>query len=265
MANRKNTTRNAKKANVLANFLEKIEANRKLKYDIIMRPDQMRISFEFAGIITFRIADVDYGPFTFSALAHDQLAAFTGIPACYYNRLLAEAPELLVSHTNSWLRRMPDEQKLMIRTMNGKLSAILPFDFGRIDNEAVADVTLQSVYGNQGGGIVSADVTERRMTLVAVADKIHGSNHAGDKVQAGIRITNSETDEAGTTAQAILWRPNENSWEALAPCVHFPHSGKTAREDVADGLRLSVAEAFDRHLFKSRLASQLASENRVAA
>ena len=56
-------------------------------------------------------------PLEIGAVAHRQLGTYLGIPAKYYNRMMAEAPALLVHNLNYWLSE--DNAERMIRTLDG--------------------------------------------------------------------------------------------------------------------------------------------------
>lgn len=128
-------------------------------------------------------------------LAHRQIGERLGIPAKYYDRMLRDAPELLVSNANHWFRT--EGEKRMVRTLDGHVRAFLSNRYQRIDNHEVAEVVLPTLM-EQGREleIVSCEVTEKRLYIKAtdkrVVAEVKGSRRVGDLVEAGVMITNSE-------------------------------------------------------------------------
>jgi hypothetical protein len=128
-------------------------------------------------------------------LAHRQIGERLGIPAKYYDRMLAEAPVLLVSNANHWFQQQGE--KRMVRTLDGNVRAFLSNRYQRIDNHEVAEVVLPTLMeAGRELAIVSCEVTEKRLYIKAtdksVVAEVKGSRRVGDLVEAGIMITNSE-------------------------------------------------------------------------
>jgi len=133
-----------------------------------------------AGAHSFGIRDI----------AHGQLAEFTKIPKKYYDRLQAETPALLAQNVNHWLKA--SSAKRMLRTLDGDTRAFLSDKYRRIDNWQIAEAALPVLADFPGLTIQSAEVTERKMYIYAATDRIQGEIKAGDVLQMGIRISNSE-------------------------------------------------------------------------
>jgi hypothetical protein len=70
--------------------------------------------------------------FAISDTAHGQIAGWLKIPAQYYNRLLADHTDLVVSQVNALFEREPGTR--MVRTLDGKCRAFLSDRYRRIDN-----------------------------------------------------------------------------------------------------------------------------------
>lgn len=128
-------------------------------------------------------------------LAHRQIGERLGIPAKYYDRMLTDAPQLLVANANHWFKQQGE--KRMVRTLDSHVRAFLSNRYQRIDNHEVAEVVLPTLM-EQGRElqIVSCEVTEKRLYIKAtdksVVAEVKGSRRVGDLVEAGIMITNSE-------------------------------------------------------------------------
>jgi hypothetical protein len=74
--------------------------------------------------------------------AHAQMAGTLGIPKPYYDRMLAEAPDLLSANVNRWLDRQP--AKKLIRTLDNEVRAILSDSYRPLDNLDLAEAVLRS-------------------------------------------------------------------------------------------------------------------------
>lgn len=145
----------------------------------------------------------DIGRFAVRDTAHDQIAARIGIPAKYYDKMKAEAKELLDINVNHWLKS--DSSKYMVRTMDGKARALLSERYRPLDNLDLAQVALPTLL-ESGCKIESCEITERKMYLKAVTPRLQYEVKKGDVVQAGIVISNSEIGHGALTVEPLLLR-----------------------------------------------------------
>ncbi|HUK07324.1 MAG TPA: hypothetical protein VLX09_05600, partial [Stellaceae bacterium] len=133
------------------------------------------------------------GAFGVTDLALTQVGDRVGIPTKYVRRMQTEAPALLAANVNHWFRERHETR--MVRTLDGKARAFLSNRYARIDNLDVAEVALP-VLGNVSGlRVVSCEVTEHRLYIKAVTDRVRReitSRRVGDIVEAGVMISNSE-------------------------------------------------------------------------
>jgi hypothetical protein len=126
-------------------------------------------------------------------LAHRQIGERVGIPAKYYDRMLAESPELLTRNVNHWFSAQPE--KRLIRTLDGNARAFLSNRYQRVDNVHVAEVVLPALMDTPDVEVVSAEITSSRLYIKAVTHAVRGtvnSRRVGDVVEAGVMISNSE-------------------------------------------------------------------------
>jgi len=156
-----------------------------------VKPDPV-LSLE--GIPDFSINDV----------AHDQIATKVGIPIRYYNRMLEKEPELLSTNVNTWFQKEPE--KRMVRTLDGKARAFLSDRYRRIDNHDIAMAVLPIISGMEGAKVESCELTDRRMYLKVVNERITAEVDKGDVVQSGILISNSETGLGSVTVMPLVYR-----------------------------------------------------------
>ena len=63
------------------------------------------------------------GDFGINSIAHGQIASKLGIPKAYYDRMQAEAPELLADNANHWFEN--SDAKRMVRTLHQDARALL--------------------------------------------------------------------------------------------------------------------------------------------
>jgi hypothetical protein len=105
-----------------------------------------------------------------NSIAHAQIADHTGIPKAYYDKMLAEAPELLSNNVNQWFRKYPAPR--MVRTLDGTARAFLSDKYRTdMENEDLANALLP-IIGELGLEVMSAEITDRRMYIKAVDPKV---------------------------------------------------------------------------------------------
>jgi len=136
--------------------------------------------------------------------AHDQIAGVLGIPGKYYNRMRADAPELLAANINEWLGRSTDRR--MVRTIGGEMRALLSDRYQRIENEEIAAAVLPILMSTPGIEVTSCQVTDQRMYIQATTPAVRGDVRVGDTVQAGVAISNSEIGQGAVSIRAMIWR-----------------------------------------------------------
>ena len=136
-------------------------------------------------------------------IAHDQIAEFTGIPTKYYRRMREEMPSLLADNVNSWLLKNGGHR--MVRTMDNSVRAFLSDRYRPLDNADLAEVALPALL-ESGCRIESCEVTDKRLYLKAVTDRLQFEVKKGDVVQAGIVISNSEVGMGALTVEPLLYR-----------------------------------------------------------
>ncbi len=138
-------------------------------------------------------------------LAHDQVGAFLGVPAKYYDRMLTDAPQLLADNVNTWLERSNDRR--MVRTLNGDMRAFLSDKYARVENEEIAEAVLPVLLEQAPQlKIVSCQITERRLYIQATTERVVGEVRKGDVVQAGVIISNSEVGLGAVSVRPMIYR-----------------------------------------------------------
>lgn len=205
----------------LTELARKIEANQKTKHDFIAPTDRIEMQAVGGNVVALS-ADDGRGSKSLNILplAHQQIAAYTGIPRDYYDRMLngrtgfdrnrtvkvieAPRPSLLASNVNTWFKANP--RRRMIRTLATGARAFLSDRYQRIENEEIAEAALPVLADLPGVQIVSSEVTDQRLYIHFVVPTIEGEVKVGDVVQAGGIISNSEVGLGSVSVSGLLWR-----------------------------------------------------------
>lgn len=191
----------------IVELARKIEANQQGKRDFIADTTFARV--EWTGK-EFTFVMPEQGGYPLLALPHRQIAEHTGVPAKYYDRMKTDAPELLATNVNAWFARKPE--KRMVRTMHDNARAFLSNRYQRIENERIAEVALPVLFETPDIKVVSADVTDSRLYIQAVATRVEGEvvaksgRKVGDVMQAGVVISNSEVGLGRVDVSELDWR-----------------------------------------------------------
>ena len=180
----------------LAQLIESQKADKK---DLIAPTDAMTLTDDAKGLVV-----AGQGEFQINSNAHDQIGARLGIPAKYYDRMMADAPHLLAANVNTWFNQKPERR--MIRTLAGTTRAFLSDRYQRVDNHEIAEVALPVLLGIPDVQIVSTQITDSRMYIQAVSPRLQGDVKKGDVVQAGVIISNSETGNGAISVAPMIYR-----------------------------------------------------------
>lgn len=142
--------------------------------------------------------------FGINPVAHGQIAEYAGIPKLYYDRCLKEAPALLSGQVNHWLTAKLVQtrgESRMIRTLDGRVRAVLSDRYRPLDNVDLAEAVLP-VLQELDLFIASCEITERRLYIKAFDKRIEreirvkGTDPAHtflkDVVFPALTISNSE-------------------------------------------------------------------------
>ena len=143
------------------------------------------------------------GVFGINEIAHEQIATRLGVPNKYYERMNVEAPELLATNVNHWLHTK--NEKRMVRTLDGKQRAFLSDRYRALDYFDTAETVLPIIQ-EMGCRVESAELTERRLYVKAVTERMTFEVKKGDVVQAGIVISNSEVGLGSVKVEPMIFR-----------------------------------------------------------
>lgn len=159
---------NARTAAEVPGILAELERRSKTAKDIVvptagMRFEAMPIGLKAPeGLLdTFVTLDAGLGArsaYRLSRTAHAQTAEKLGIPAAYYGRMRAEAPDLLAANLNTWATRSAGNG--MLRTLDGRVRAHLSDKFRALDCYDLAFTTLKTIRDLD----VQVDITRATLT-----------------------------------------------------------------------------------------------------
>ena len=158
---------------------------------------------------TFSISHMASGQqevFGTTDLFHRQVGSALGIPAKYYDMMKKQKPELLAENVNAWFGDR--DQSYMIRSMDygsGRVArALLSDRYRRIDNLEIASAVLPLFAGQESMEVMSCEVTENRLYLKIVNHRLEMAC-VGDRVQAGVLISNSEVGLGAVSVQPLVY------------------------------------------------------------
>ena len=194
-----------KSGRTIVELAKELERQIGSKRDLVLPGSLLQCRTEEGGelkmIIDARQGDGEYGV---TDLARRQLADKLKIPFTYFERMRTEQPALLDRNINTWLTQ--DGERRMIRTLDGKVRAVLSDRFRRLDNYDLAESVLPILHRLEGARFESVELTETRMYLKVVTPRIEVEIAPGDVVQAGIVITNSEVGQGTLSVQPLVYR-----------------------------------------------------------
>jgi hypothetical protein len=179
-----------------------LERQRATKVDYIVSPKVMNMTrssnrMEFLGEDLIPVDSFGINP-----LAHRQLATKLNIPFKYYQLMQEKEPSLLAENVNTWLYKT-DEHRL-VRTLDGNMRAFLSKGYRPLDNYDLANAVLP-ILENMDCKVLSCEITEHKMYLKAVTEKITRELSVGDIVQSGICISNSEVGLGRLSVEPLVY------------------------------------------------------------
>lgn len=133
---------------------------------------------------------------------HIQLGSYLDIPKKYYDMMLSY-PELLSTNLKHWISLK--KEKRMIRSMDGKVRAVLSDKYRRLDNFDLAQNVLPML-NEADADIESCDITDKKLYIKAITHKVQAEVKTGDVVSSGIIISNSETGHGSLSIKPLIYR-----------------------------------------------------------
>jgi len=239
----------------LTDLAVELERQQKSKRDFIADTRQLEIhrpncEHENSSAATheeWRLRVNGQGYFDMASNTHRQIAQRVGIPQKYYDRMITDAPELLVNNVQHWFENKPERR--MVRTLDGNARAFLSDRYRTLDNFDLAEAVLPVLQEADGIQIVSTEITDSRMYIKALFPKLEMEVKKDDPVQSGIVITNSEIGNGALKVEPLVYRlVCLNGMIAADHSMSRHHVGRIADggESVAEMFRDETLRADDR-------------------
>jgi hypothetical protein len=142
-------------------------------------------------------------------IVRGQIRDHLGMGARYWDMLEEDHRPLLQHTVNTLFRERPSNQ--MVRGMDygdgaPTARAFLSDRYLRRDNAEVAEAALKVLADIPDVQIPTAQVTPTHLYITALAPRVRGEVKAGDVVQAGVRIKNSEVGVGALSVEPIIYR-----------------------------------------------------------
>jgi hypothetical protein len=189
----------------LVSLAQELQRQLGSKKDLVVSSSLLRHDTDDTGD-TRLVIEEGAGParYGITPLAQRQLADKLKIPYAYFERMRGEQPVLLDHNVNTWLQS--DDDRRMIRTLDGNVRAVLSERYRRLDNFDLAESVLPILQQLPEVSFESVELTETRMYLKCVSSRLTFEMAPGDIVQAGVVISNSEVCQGTLSVQPLLYR-----------------------------------------------------------
>ena len=189
----------------LVSLAQELERQLASKKDLVVSSSLLRHDTDDTGE-TRMVIEEGSGPahYGITPLARRQLADKLKIPYTYFERMRSEQPVLLDRNVNTWLQSEDDRR--MIRTLDGKVRAVLSDRYRRLDNFDLAESVLPILQQLPEARFESVELTDTRMYLKVITPRLKFEMAPGDIVQAGVVVSNSEVGQGTLSVQPLLYR-----------------------------------------------------------
>ena len=193
----------------LQELLTEVVRRNEEKHDYLVPTDNLAMSLSSVGETVAPVLQMSDGKdhtlvADINDIAHRQIGSALNIPAFYYDRMKAECPSLLADNVNTWLGRA--KSRRMIRTLDGTARAFLSDRYRVIDNDKILETVLPEIMDVDGLRVESCSVTDQRLYLKVINEKLTADVAVGDAVQAGMIISNSEVGMGSVLVQPLVYR-----------------------------------------------------------
>lgn len=197
-----------------------VESQSQRKDDLIV--DTRQVTMLNGSELSIPLGGDEPREYAVSQIAHRQLGSYLGIPAKFYDMLRegdraldddsrARLRLLLDRNVNALMREREPEDR-MLRTFKadddgpGIARAFLSDRYRRRDNDELLAAILPILGEIPDVQFESSGLTDRAFYLKAVAPRVQGEVKAGDVVQAGVIIRNSEVGHGSLSIVPFFYR-----------------------------------------------------------
>jgi hypothetical protein len=185
----------------LAQELERIQT---AKRDFIVPTTKLKMNDD--GDLTFKNGE-DHA-FKMNEWSGGQLASYTDIPKAYYDRIKREDPSLLAKNVNHGFQvqaASKDKEGRLLRTIDGRVRGLMSPKYKIMDAHDLLEATLPTLLEHEFN-VVSSEITDRRLYLKTVTNKIQGEVKVGDVIQYGVMISTSDVGAGSLRVDPFLNR-----------------------------------------------------------
>jgi len=207
-----------KRGMTLESLLTTVVEQRKTKRDFVANTKESIAMVDAAdmpnqvAIVLRKEGSAELERFSITENCHRQIAGRLQIPWKYYDRLLADHRDLVISQVNALFEREP--QTRLLRTLDGKARAFLSDRYKVLDNDQVLEQVLPPiVHGDIQSQLLSSNITENKMFMKvlftddSLAQEIGTTrNGTPDIVRPGAIVENSETGLGSMTTKGFFYR-----------------------------------------------------------
>jgi hypothetical protein len=194
-----------KTGRTLTQLAMELERQLATKKDLIVPATLMRHRTSGGGECRLAIDEPDgCRDYAVTELARRQLAEKLKIPFLYFERMRIDQPQLLDTNVNTWLAN--DNDRRLVRTLDGHVRAVLSDRYRRLDNVDLAEHVLPILQRLPEARFESVELTDTRMYLKVVTPRVQAEIAPGDIVQAGVVVANSEVGCGTLSVQPLVFR-----------------------------------------------------------
>jgi hypothetical protein len=211
-----------------------LERQLNTKKDLVVPSSLLQSKTDESGHLQMIVDSSRGGVYGVTELARRQLAEKLKIPFAYFERMRTEQPALLDQNVNTWLAT--DSDRRMVRTLDGRVRAVLSDRYRRLDNFDLAENVLPMLQKLTDARFESVELTETRLYLKVVTPGIQYEMAPGDVVQAGIVVMNSEVGCGTLSVQPLVYRlVCRNGLIAADHSLRKTHVGRALQSET-DGM-----------------------------
>lgn len=190
-------------------LVARVMSDAKLKQDYIVPAGRMRFDEDvwpsrLGWHVPGHTVNRDMQGLTVNEHAMGQMADYVGIPSRYIDRLKKDAPDLIATNFNRLLQNKENDRR-MVRTINGRARAFLSDRYRRLDHEDVAERILPMI-ADHGFVVRSSNITDNKLYIHVVSPNLEGEIRVGDAVRMGWIISNSEVGLGSLSLQLFVER-----------------------------------------------------------
>jgi hypothetical protein len=146
--------------------------------------------------------------FTPTAWANQQISTYTKIPKNYFDRIHSESADLITRMINHGLDEALKQDKnasRMVRTIGNDARALLSPRYRRLDCYDLLNEIFPLLLENHLK-VESCEMTDRRLYIKAVSERLTDYVKVGDDVQYGLVISSSDVGCGSVRVEPLIYR-----------------------------------------------------------